>query len=188
MSNRSNTKNKKCDFSFALHDFDQVQRLKQEVFDFDIWAYIDHIPDDDNGSNHTHFYIHLKQPITISNLAEKLDLPENMIEWVRNKTLFIQYLIHKNQPEKTQYLEKDIVTNDTEFIHKFLFASVGTDLFSEFDDLRRLASGDITPYQYINEHSSSLKSLPFYSRQVYMCRLINLASQGEVSRQKKYIA
>lgn len=177
---------KKCDFCFALHDQDQVSRLKNEIFDFDIWAYIDHLPDTDDGHNHTHFFIHLKQPVLISNLSEKLDLPTNMIEWVRNKTLFIQYMIHKNDPDKHQYLKEDIVTNDPEYINRFLNAAVGTDLFSEFDDLRNLASGNITAYQYINEHSASLKNLSFYSRQLFLTRLINLASQGEMNRLKKY--
>lgn len=177
---------KKCDFCFALHDFDQISRLKKEVFDFDVWAYIDHLPDTDDGNNHTHFYIHLKQPVSISNLSEKIDIPENMIEWVRNKTMFIQYLIHKNNPEKHQYLEENISTNDPEYINKYLVASASTDLFAEFDDLRSLACGDITPYKYIQTHSASLKNLPFYSRQLYLCRLINLAQQGEENRRKKY--
>lgn len=177
---------KKCDFTLALHDIDQINRLKQEVFDFSIWAYIDHLPDTDDSSSHTHFYIHLKQPIFISTLSEKLDIAENMIEWVRNKTLFIQYLIHKNNPEKVQYTEDKIITNDREFIHSFLTAQTSTDLHSEFNDLCSLARGDITPYKYLDNHSNQLKNLPFYSRQLYLIRLINLASQGESSRLEKY--
>lgn len=177
---------KKCDFTFAIHDFEQAERLKKEVYDFDIWAYIDHLPDDEDGHNHTHFYIHCKQPISIKNLSEKLDIPENFIEWVRCKTVFIQYLIHKNNPEKHQYQPENIITNDFEYINNFLTLRVGADFNMEFQDLLDLVNGRITPYQYMNNHSSQLKSLPFYSRQLFLMRLINLASQGEENRFKKY--
>ena len=54
---------KHCDFTFALSDISQCERLISELSDFPIWAYIKHFPDDENGSDHFHFYLHLSQPI-----------------------------------------------------------------------------------------------------------------------------
>ena len=113
----SNQNSKHCDFTFALHNDIQASRIIDELPDFDIWAYIRHFPDDDNGTIHHHFYIHLKQPITIKAMANKLDLPANMVEWVRNKTKLIQYLKHDNHPDKIQYDDEEIITNNREYIN-----------------------------------------------------------------------
>lgn len=175
----SNINSKHCDFTFALSDLEQAQRIIDELPDFDTWAYIKHEPDSDNGSEHYHFYIHLKQPITLKNIATKLDLAPNMVEWVRNKTKMIQYLIHKNSPDKIHYLDIDIETNNREFINKFLNPkSTVVDVQTEFNDLRDVFAGKITPYYYLDQHSDSIANLPFYSRQLFLSRILSIASQG----------
>lgn len=179
MSTNVGSKSKHCDFTFALSDLDQALRIVSELPDFDTWAYIKHQPDSENGSDHYHFYIHLRQPVSIKNISEKLDLQPNMIEWVRNKTKMIQYLVHKNHPDKIQYLDSDIETNNREYINKFLNPkSVIVDVDSEFNDLRDIVSGKITPYYYLKQHSDSISNLPFYSRQLFLTRILSLARQG----------
>lgn len=175
----SNINSKHCDFTFALSDIEQSLRIISELPDFDTWAYIKHSPDVDNGSEHYHFYIHLKQPITLKNMAQKLDLAPNMVEWVRNKTKMIQYLVHKNNPDKIQYNDSEIETNNREYIGKFLNPkSTSVDLECEFNDLRDVVSGKITPFYYLSLHSDSISNLPFYSRQLFLTRILSLARQG----------
>lgn len=178
---------KHCDFTFALSDISQCERLISEIYDFPIFAYIKHLPDDENGSVHYHFYLHLNQPITIKNLSLKLDISENMIEWVRVKTKLIQYLIHKNNPEKNQYNSDDIITNNREYINNFLFPENNkVDIFREFKDLSSVANGFITPFEYLNNNSYSISSLPFYSRQLFLARLIGLAEKGEIAHNNRF--
>ena len=181
----SNIKSKHCDFTFSLSDLTQCDDIISVLPDFDTWAYIRHVPDVDNGSDHVHFYIHVKQPISIDTLANKLDLPSNMIEWVRMKTRMIQYLIHKNQPDKHQYKDEDIFTNNREFINKFLNpVDIKTDIFQEYKDLSALSDMRITPHDFLVSHSDSISSLPFYSRQIYLMRLLSLYKEGTSSKIK----
>lgn len=183
----SNFNSKHCDFTFALSDIEQALRIVSELPDFDTWAYIKHQPDSENGSDHYHFYIHLKQPITIKNLAQKLDLPPNMVEWVRNKTKMIQYLIHKNHPDKIQYLDTEIETNNREYINNFLKpVEHSVNISCEFEDLSAVANGKITPYAYLDNHSDSISNLPFYSRQLFLMRLINLGKEGLLERKSYF--
>ena len=171
----SNINSKHCDFTFALSDLIQANRIISELPDFDTWAYIKHFPDIENSSDHYHFYLHLKQPITVKNLSVKLDIPANMIEWVRNKTKLIQYLIHKNNPEKIQYLDKEIETNNREYLNKFLNPTDNkTDVINEFRDLSKVSRGRLSAFDYVKLHSDSLANLPFYSRSTFLIRLLNL--------------
>lgn len=187
MSSNVGSKSKHCDFTFALSDIEQSLRIISELPDFDTWAYIKHKPDSDNGSDHYHFYLHLKQPISVKNLSLKLDLPVNMIEWVRNKTGIIQYLIHKNQSDKIQYLETEIETNNREFINKFLNPQNFTvNITNEFSDLRDVAAGKMTVYAYLDLHSDSIVNLPFYSRQLFLMRLISLEKEGIFERKSYF--
>lgn len=180
-------KSKHCDFTFALSDLNQSQEIISALPDFDTWAYIKHVPDDENGSVHYHFYIHLKQPSTIKNISEKLDLKQNMIEWVRVKTKLIQYLIHKNNPDKHQYSENEIITNNREYIHNFIDPPLNSsNIFKEFNSLSDVALGNITPHKYLDLHSDSISSLPFYSRQIFLMRLFNLGKEGQDKYNSKY--
>ena len=132
----ANQNSKHCDFTFALHDESQAFRIIEELPDFDTWAYIRHFPDDDNGSIHYHFYIHIKQPISLKAIANKLDLPIHMIEWVRNKTKLIQYLKHDNHPDKIQYDDDEIKTNNREYINNFLYPE--TNYVNVWDEVKLL--------------------------------------------------
>lgn len=180
-------KSKHTDFTFALHDEDQINKVLDVLPDFPFWAYINHIPDDENGSDHTHFYIR-SNPLTIKALAEKLDLPPHMIEWVRVKCRMIQYFTHKNNPDKNQYKFESIATNDRELLKKLYFADEQTtiDINDEFSSLSKVAAGLISPHEYIRDNYSKIASLPFYSRQLFLFRLVNLGERGENNRSQHY--
>lgn len=173
-------KSKHCDFTFALSNLDQCNDVKDIIPDFDVWAYIKHLPDSENGSEHFHFYIHLKQPITIQNLSKKLGVPEFMIEWCRMKTRVIQYLIHKNNPEKHQYLPSQIITNNREYINRFLNPEENhVNVFDEYKDLEKVSNGYLPISKYIEKHNDSISSLSFYSRSNFLIRLINLKEMSD---------
>lgn len=173
------SKQKHCDYTFALSNLSQCDDVILALNDFPIYAYIKHQPDDENGSEHYHFYIHLTQPLSIQALSDKLEIPPHMIEWVRVKTKLIQYLIHKNNPDKIQYSPDSIITNNREYIENFLNPKCSTvNLHSEINDYSDLACGRITINQFLDKHSDSISSLPFYSRSIYLMRLFKLAEGG----------
>ena len=171
----SNSNSKHCDFTFALSDLSQCFRIIEELPDFDTWAYIHHYPDHEDGSEHYHFYIHVRQPLSIKSISTKLDLPPHMIEWVRNKTKLIQYFTHSNEIDKILYEDSEIITNNREYINNFLHPeSSVVDVWSEFKSLDFLSNGLITYKEYIDKNSNKLSNLPFYSRSIFLMRLINL--------------
>jgi hypothetical protein len=109
-----------------------------------------------------------------------------MVEWVRNKTKMIQYMIHKNQPDKVQYQSSDIITNNFQFIDQFLNPkNLTVDLRKEFFDLNDVLIGKMTPFQYLDRHSDHISNLPFYSRQLFLTRILSLARQGEGERRER---
>lgn len=183
------SRQKHCDYTFALSDISQCERLISELDDFPIWAYIRHDADDENGSDHYHFYIHLQQPLTISNLSQKLDIPENMIEWVRVKTKLIQYLIHKNNPEKKQYNPEEIITSNREWLNRFLFPELisKVNIHQELDDFADLASGRITIHNFLDKHSDQISNMSFYTRSLYLMRVFNLGKEGSISYKSRYM-
>lgn len=181
---------KHCDFTFALSDISQCERLISELDDYPFWAYIRHDPDDENGSDHYHFYIHLQQPISISNLADKLDIPENMIEWVRVKTKLIQYLIHKNNPEKKQYDPLEVITNNREWLNRFIFPELvyKVNIHQEINDFADLECGRISITQFLDSHSDQISNMPFYTRSLYLMRIYKLAKEGATQYKSRYMS
>lgn len=70
---------------------------------------------DDNGElieEHTHFYIEYNTPRKISTVANLLKVDINFIEIVRSKNSYLRYLTHKDNPNKAQYSDLEVFTND----------------------------------------------------------------------------
>ena len=81
---------------------------------FDEWAFILHDKDvTDSGElkkPHVH-WVGRGDPRTVSCVAKKLGLKENEVEHGRNFKSLIQYLVHKNDPDKFQYDWNEISSN-----------------------------------------------------------------------------
>lgn len=79
------------------------------------YAFILHDKDiDDSGKPikaHYHVLIFFITQHTISAVSKALGVPQNDIKIIKNKVGAIQYLIHKNNPEKYQYDFNDISSN-----------------------------------------------------------------------------
>ncbi len=174
----SSASSKHCDFTFALSDLEQCSDIIDCLPDFPFWAYIHHDPDDDNGSEHFHFYIR-SNPMSLKAISEKLDLPINMIQWVRIKTKMFQYFCHLNHPNKKQYSIDEIKTNNRELVAQYIHPQdVSVDLHSEYRDFSAVSKGLISIDEYIDRHSNSLSTLSFYTRSIFLMRLINLKDGG----------
>lgn len=69
---------------------------------------------------HYHFVIKLKNPCTLSALAKRLDVNENMLEYVKNVNSSLKYLIHYGDDNKFQYDPRDVSSNSDVFKNRFL--------------------------------------------------------------------
>lgn len=74
------------------------------------YAYILHDKDEDKKP-HYHVQCYFLTQHTLSAYSKLFGIPQNMIQVIKNKVGAIQYLIHKNNPEKYQYDINDISTN-----------------------------------------------------------------------------
>ena len=77
------------------------------------YAYIEHIPENDEKKLHTHFLLKCANAKTFDSIHKKTNIPINHIESVRSERFMIRYLIHFDSPEKIQYDFKDIICSDT---------------------------------------------------------------------------
>lgn len=98
-----------------LYSEEEYKRILTIIKDTMQWASIIHDKDiDEKGEKvgtHRHLQIYSKIQKSISSWSKFLEIKENMIQTIRYKPSAIQYLIHKNNPEKYQYNKKDIESN-----------------------------------------------------------------------------
>lgn len=109
---------------------------------FKNYAYIKHVPEEDEKKEHVHLILSLDNPRSESSLAKRLDIPKRLIQSIKTLRGSCRYLVHKDNEEKYQYnLDQVIVSNS--FKQKF---------FKSFDDL--LSDEEILEniYGFINDH------------------------------------
>ena len=86
------------------------------------YAYICHDKDispDGAVPTHYHIYFKFKTPVHFPYLKEAF--PYGDIEKSRSGNACVQYLIHKNNPEKTQYSKDEVISNFTQDELEYLF-------------------------------------------------------------------
>lgn len=84
------------------------------LHDEDVFTSSDADSDSDIGKHkktHIHVVFFWDNSYQLGYIANKIGLPSNYLQKVESRTGAIQYLIHKNNPEKHQYNISDIVTN-----------------------------------------------------------------------------
>lgn len=60
---------------------------------------------------HTHIYLEYETPRKLSTIANLLEVEANFIEIIRNKKAYLRYLTHKDDLEKYQYDNNEVMTN-----------------------------------------------------------------------------
>lgn len=135
--------------------------IKSVLPDFLSWAWIDHQPDDENGTPHTHFFIRCNGGRTVQNVADKFDISPQYVQVVRKITAFRRYMLHADNPEKKQYSLDDLHTND---IFPFKIALQGNekkDVYSLFIEFMKLKKGLITPTEFIQTNYIEFSNMSF---------------------------
>lgn len=103
-------------YYYILHDRDTYSELDYDVFkeenkrepDWKIGDY---------KKKHYHVIGYCKSNMTLGRASIKFGVESNMVERCKSLKGSIQYLIHKNNPEKCQYGIDEIITNDDNLEH-----------------------------------------------------------------------
>ena len=70
---------------------------------FKYYAYIKHLPEEDEKTVHYHAFIRLDSATTEESLAKRLGIPPDKVQYVKNVRSANRYLTHIDYPEKIQY-------------------------------------------------------------------------------------
>ena len=62
---------------------------------------------------HTHIYLEYETPRKLSTIANLLEVEANFIEIIRNKKGYLRYLTHKDDLDKFQYDNSEVLTNSS---------------------------------------------------------------------------
>lgn len=155
---------KRRNFTLSIRQ-DIIEFIKQ-VEQCPQYAWIIHDKDekcDEHGEitpveKHVHAYIEFPNPRSFKSVAELLNVPENQVQKVIDKNGILQYLIHKNQPDKYQYNFTDITSN---FDLEPFFMSKSDNLWEDYLKLRR---HEISPHEFYLEHKSHIDNQGFAQR------------------------
>lgn len=152
---------KRRNFTLSIKN-DIIEFIKQ-VEQCPQYAWIIHDKDIDHDTGeliekHVHAYIEFPNPRSFKSVADLLNVAENMVCKVIDKHAILQYLIHKNQPEKYQYAFEEITTN---FDLQPFFMEKSNTTWYDFNNLR---SGKITSSAFYDIHKSEIDNNNFYQK------------------------
>ena len=152
---------KRRNFTLSIkNDYEKLIPLVEQCPQY-AWILHDADTNTDTGEliePHIHVYIEFPNPRSFKSIADILDIPENMVCKVIDKNGILQYLIHKNQPDKFQYNFSDIHTN---FDLEPYFMEKSNTLWYDFNQLKRF---HITPDEFYAIHKSEIDANAFYQR------------------------
>ena len=150
--------------NFTLSINTDIEQVIEAAEKYPLWAWIIHDQDINKETGeliapHAHIYLECPNPRSFKSVAESLQIPENMIEKVIDKNGILQYLIHKNQPDKHQYDFEEIHSN-FDLTPFFLTKSTNT-LWYDFLKLKR---HQLSPQEFYDIHQSEIESNGFYQK------------------------
>lgn len=136
-------------------NYDCSEILIKAIKYWDYWAYITHDKDkDDDGmiiKPHIHFIGRNKEDvITPKGVCYHLGIPESALQQIHYWKSAVQYLIHKNAPDKYQYGIEEVTSN-------FDISTYFKDAKDETEEAQRLIT-----FIY-NTEDKSLKNLVDYA-------------------------
>lgn len=117
-------------FMILLYQDSKSYTFNDVLFDlkgsFKNYAYIKHLPEQDEKKEHIHFILSLDNPRSINSLAKRVGVAPNYIQSIKSLRASCRYLIHIDNDEKKQYDLTEVKVSSP-FSRKF---------FASFDDLK----------------------------------------------------
>lgn len=151
-------------FTFVTHDLILADKIKLSIRDYKEWAWIRHLPDSEEGSEHVHFLICANGTRTIKQVSDKIGLPSNFIQICRSVVGTKRYFLHLDNPEKQQYSFDDIHTNNHRSFRDAINPIESPDLSSLFQDYCSLRNGTLSSLDFITRHYREIEHLSFYQK------------------------
>lgn len=157
MTKKIETKSEEIDekryrnFMILLYEDTASYVFNDVLFDlkgsFKNYAYIKHLPEENEKKEHYHFILALDNPRTITSLSKRVGVPENFIQPVKSLRASCRYLTHQDNDDKTKYFLTDVKVSNS-FSRKF---------FASFDDLQTEEDVIDDIYNYIDVISDTNK-------------------------------
>ena len=154
-------------FMLLLYKDSEVYNYDDVLFDlkgsFKNYAYINHLPEDDEKKEHTHFILSLDNPRSIDSLSKRVGVAPNYIQSLKSLRASCRYLTHIDNDDKTRYELTDVKVSSA-FSRKF---------FGAYDDLKTEEDVIDDIYLFIdslsgNEYKDAIKQLiKFVNSQAY---------------------
>lgn len=117
-------------FTILLYEDTSSYNFEDVIFDlkgsFKNYAYIKHIPEQNEKKDHLHFLLFLDNPRTLSSLSKRVGVPINHIQPIKSIRASCRYLIHIDNDDKIKYDLTDVKVSSS-FSRRF---------FGAFDDLK----------------------------------------------------
>ncbi len=157
MTKKIETKSEEIDekryrnFMILLYEDTASYVFNDVLFDlkgsFKNYAYIKHLPEENEKKEHYHFILALDNPRTITSLSKRVGVPENFIQPVKSLRASCRYLTHQDNDDKTKYYLTAVKVSNS-FSRKF---------FASFDDLQTEEDVIDDIYNYIDVISDTNK-------------------------------
>lgn len=154
-------------FMILLYEDTETYNFNDVLFDlkgsFKNYAYIKHLPEDNEKKEHIHFILSLDNTRTISSLSKRVGVPENYFQPIKSLRASCRYLTHQDNEEKRHYDLTDVIVSKS-FARKF---------YASFDDLKTEEDVIEDIYLYIDSlcnlnYREAIKSLiVFVNSQAY---------------------
>lgn len=81
---------------------------------------------------HTHFILEYETPRKLSTVGNLLNVATNFIELGQSKKALLRYLTHKDDPEKFQYSDDEVITNSGNYTDQILAGNLTDKQIAEF--------------------------------------------------------
>lgn len=151
-------------FITNTHIPELAEDMKNRIKTFPRWAYIDHEPDSEDGSPHTHFYLETSGSYKLKTVARRLGIEPNYVQFVDNSRSSIRYLIHADHPDKKQYTPDDIISNCPGYLKCNFVDNSDDTIYRLFDDLDKFFLGEISRRQFVDLHFPQIQKMPFMNQ------------------------
>lgn len=172
----SHLKEKGSYFCSVTHDLELAKEMIKIMPDFTFWAYIKHLPDNEDGSEHYHFLLRHNGSRSIKQIADKLGISGQYIQVCRKKTAYQRYMLHLDSDDKIKYTIDDIFTNDLPSFKNAISGNGRRDVNDVLHDWKLLRTGQMSKEEFIQNNWYEIQKLPFYQKIKTMELLDKMAS------------
>ena len=113
-------------------EYDKIEKLCKDLSGTATVFAINHDKDINQETGefiepHTHIYLEYETPRKIGTIANLFGVETNFVEIVKSKKAFIRYLTHKDDTDKYQYDDQEVITNSAILYSDYVLGSTLTD-------------------------------------------------------------